>query len=190
MRLFVALSLPEPVLERLEDLLSELGRAVPDVRWARPGSLHVTLKFLGEVEEPRIPSLCAALSAAAGRAGTRFSMEVEGLGTFGDRRHPRVVWVGIHERTGALAALQEVVEGVCVGEGFEKEGRPFRPHLTLARLKGRFPGLGRALATRAGVKLGAFRVSSFSLIQSLLRPEGARYVPLERFVLEGRAEPG
>lgn len=180
MRLFVALDLDESVMGRLDELLGELRRELPEIRWARREGLHLTLRFLGEVDEARVPALCQALEGVA-EATAPFRVEVEGLGTFGDRRRPKVVWAGVQERSGALEELQGRVERAAVEAGFETESRPFRAHLTLARLKRSHPGLGRALAPRAALKLGASRAGSMTLIQSRLSPEGARYTPVRSF---------
>ena len=160
--------------------MGELRHELADIRWARRASFHLTLKFLGEVDEALIPALQGRLQQAAAASGA-FEIAVEGLGTFGDRKRPRVVWAGIHERTGALDALQAGVEGAADSEGIEAEARPFRPHLTLARLKRSHPGLGRALAPRSSISLGSSRVSGFTLMQSRLEPGGTLYTPLHRF---------
>ena len=183
MRLFVAVELDAEVLDRIGQLTGELGREVPSVRWARRESLHLTLKFLGEVDDGRVPALCERLASAVRGAGGPFPMEVEGLGTFGDSLKPRVVWAGIQERSGALEALRNAVEGAAVAEGFDPEPRSFRPHLTLARLKGGAAGLGRALATRAGARLGTSVVRGVTLMSSRLSPSGAQYSAVRRFEL-------
>jgi len=184
LRIFVAIELSEEVLAQARILLEDLGKEVPAVRWARPESLHVTLKFLGEVGDERVDSIGEALDRAAAGGGTSpFTFEVEGLGTFGERKRPRVVWAGVRERSGALSELYAAAESACVKLGFGAEDRPFHPHLTLARLKGPVPRLGRALAKRSGVRFGSTEVRSFMLIRSELRPEGALYTTLRRFSL-------
>lgn len=197
MRLFVAVELDQEVVERLARLVRELREALPDIRWARRESLHLTLRFLGEVDESRVDELSAVLEEAAGSVGGAIRLEVEGLGTFGDRKRPRVVWAGVRERTGALEALVEAVERAVVSRGFERESKPFRPHLTLARLKRSSPGLGRALAARAGTDLGVSTISEITLMRSRLRPEGAEYKALRKFSLgaadrrgSGEGDPG
>lgn len=178
MRLFVAVEIPGAVRASLEALLAELRRDVRDVRWSRVESIHLTLKFLGEVEEPRLGPLSGALEAAASAAAGGFEVGVGALGTFGDPRRPRVVWAGVRDPAGGLAALQEAVEAACEGCGFPREERAFSPHLTLARPKGPSRDLSRALPARAGWEGGRFAVASIVLFQSLLKPEGAAYLPL------------
>jgi 2'-5' RNA ligase len=187
-RLFVAVDLPGPLRGRVEELLAELRREVPDVRWTRAEGIHLTLKFLGEVEEGRVGEVAGALAGAARRARGGFTVVVAGLGTFGDRGRPRVVWAGVREPTGSLARLHAEVESAAGPLGFPPEGRPFSPHLTLARLKAPSRHLGRALAARAQTEVGAFEVGACCLFQSLLRPSGAEYARLGEFPLGSAGE--
>ena len=191
MRLFAALELPEDLLSRIGGLLDELRVEMPSVHWARPAGLHLTLKFLGEVADRKVDPICEGLDGAVRGAPGIVTMEIEGLGIFGDRKRPRIVWAGVQDRSGNLGRLQGEVETACAALGFESESRAFQPHLTLARLKRAQPKLGRALASRAGIKLGAASVESLTLMQSILKPDGALYVPLKRFSLAPPvAEPG
>jgi 2'-5' RNA ligase len=183
MRLFVAIELEEALLNRIMDLVGKLRGELPKIRWSRREAIHLTLRFLGEVDAGRVAALEESLSRSAARATGGFTVEVEGLGTFGDRRRPRVVWAGVQERSGALESLRGAVEEASLAVGFEGEERPFRPHLTLARLKHSHPDLGRALATRAAVRLGSSLVKSFSLIESRLSTEGASYSRVALFGL-------
>jgi len=187
MRTFVAVDLPAHARGALEALLQQLGREVPDVRWARSAGIHLTLKFLGEIQEARVPSLAASLLGAASSVAGGFPVAIRRLGTFGDRRSPRVVWVGVEEPAGSLGRLQRAVDEACAGEGFARETRPFSPHLTLARLKAPSRSLGRALTARPDLDLGSFPIERVTLFQSILRPEGAQYVRLRDFPLAAPA---
>jgi len=188
-RLFAAADLPAGTREHLADLLAELSREAPEIRWARPGSIHLTLKFLGEVAEEAVPSLAAALDRAAAEASGAIPIGVAGIGTFGERKRPRVVWVGITDPEGALARLAGSVERSFEREGFAPEDRPFSPHLTLARPKAPSPRLAAALASRSRIDLGASEIASVILFQSRLGPEGATYVRLHEAPLGGPAGP-
>lgn len=190
MRLFVAVDLPGGTRDRIEQLLSDLRRDVRDVRWARCEGIHLTLKFLGEAEETRLPAIEGALVRAAAGARGGFQVGVKGTGTFGDRGRPRVVWLGLDDPTGGLARVAAAVEDACGDLGFERERRAFHPHLTLARLKGPSKSLAPALASRASVDLGEIVVTSYFLFRSLLRPSGAEYLRLAEFRLAtGSAAP-
>lgn len=183
MRLFVAIELPLEVRRAVEDLLEGLRRLVPDIRWGRAEGMHVTLKFLGEVDEARLETLSPAIERAAAASTGGFEIEIRGLGTFGGRHNPNVVWLGIIEPTGALRSLQAAVEAACESAGFAKEQRAYSPHLTLARPKARSRTLAGALEAHAGVRVAGFRVDACRLFQSLLRPDGAIHTPLRTYAL-------
>ena len=185
LRLFFALELPREVREAATAHTARLRRDFPGVRasWPRPESLHLTLKFLGEVTAARVETLAgAAAGAAEGLAP--FELTVEGAGTFPPRGAARVLWLGVRDDTGRLARLQSRLEDGCAAAGFARESKPFKPHLTLARLR----ALQRAELVAAlseehrGTPFGPhrFRVSGFVLMRSELGPGGSRYTPLSR----------
>jgi len=151
-------------------------RGLP-VKWVRPEGLHLTLKFLGDVDEGREPELHAALSQAATGGARGATVHIEGLGVFPDFRRPRIVWAGVAPDP-ALELLQHRVEQVFAPLGFPTEARAFRPHLTLGRA-GRearphdFTGLEDALATITFAE--TVIVPDLDLMQSTLQSGGAVY---------------
>ena len=179
-RLFVAVELPEEwrrALGRLQEGLRARGLA--GLRWVRPEGVHLTLKFLGGVPVPHVPRIEAALRAAVVEPPD-LELRLGAPGTFGGPR-PRVLWVGVTGDVPELAALQRRVEAALAPLGFAPEGRPFTPHLTLARVpEGAAPALRRAVAQATAdirpPRAPAFRVRSVSLMESHLRPGGAVYV--------------
>lgn len=182
LRLFFAVELPEEVRARAAEHAARLRQSFPDVRagWERPEKMHVTLKFLGDVEAPRVSSLQRAAEAAT-RGLSSFTLTVEGAGSFPPRGAPRVLWLGLRDDSGGLARLQSRLEQECEREGFPRETRPFKPHLTLARL--RTPQGARELAAAHGeTPFGPldFNVTDLILIRSQLGPGGSRYTPLSR----------
>jgi 2'-5' RNA ligase len=173
----VAVLLPDDLRQRLETAIERLRPHAADVAWVAPANLHVTLKFLGRVDESRAPALAEALAASL--AGQRaFDVGVRGLGAFPSPTRPRVLWAGLEDATGGLAALAERVDACCGGLGFPREARAFAAHVTLGRVREprRQPALGEALA-RAG-DFGRLRVERVSLMRSELSPRGARYSEL------------
>ena len=183
LRLFVAVELPGHIQDALgttiERLRAQLGGAF---RWVSPAAIHLTLKFLGDVDPERVPALTTALGSAA-VAVEPFELRLEGSGLFPNRRSPSVVWAGIGGDVVALEALREAVEVAMTGTGEAAETRTFRPHLTLARVRGRLkPTEGTALAARLGqvdyASVPPFRVDGVDLIQSELGPGGASYTRL------------
>jgi 2'-5' RNA ligase len=177
--------LPDDVRARLTDAVTELRGVAPDVAWVAPDNLHLTLKFLGAVEEARLSAIGSALAAAA--AGQpAFGFRCAGLGAFPSPGRPRVVWAGIEQADAALAALARAVEQSLVPLGFEQEARDFTAHVTLGRIREprRQPALPGALAAAARREFGRVRVDHISLMQSQLHPRGARYSALAAFELD------
>lgn len=185
LRLFFAVELTEEVRALAAEHASRLRQSFPDVRagWERPEKLHVTLKFLGDVDAARVSSLQGAAEAAT-RGLSTFTLAAEGTGSFPPRGAPRVLWLGLRDDSGGLARLQGRLEQECEREGFPRETRPFKPHLTLARL--RTPHGARELAAaHGGTPFGPldFNVRELILIRSQLGPGGSRYTPVFRHLL-------
>lgn len=190
-RAFIAIPLPEPVLDELAALQRRLEKRIPSrsVRWVRPGGIHLTLKFLGDTPTDKVPEIKRALTAVA-RHAPPCTFSVGELGCFPNAHRPRVVWVGVQEATGRLAALQDAIEEVMAPLGYPPEGRGFTPHLTLGRMR---RGTSSSDVARVGEivtetkvgSLGEVSAAHFALIRSVLKPTGAEYTPLEEFLLHG-----
>jgi len=183
MRTFVAIDL-EPELKRvLEDLIRKLKRTGADVRWSGAEGMHLTLKFLGEVEPAAVPLVEQTVGAAASKH-SRFPLTLRGSGTFPPGRSPRVLWVGIAE-VSPLIDLQKAVEAGLDGVGYPPETRPFHPHLTLARVRGgaRIQEAVTELETYRETVFGEMTVRKITLFQSLLKPLGAEYKVVREFEL-------
>jgi 2'-5' RNA ligase len=195
-RSFIALDLPASTKKVLEETSQRLRDQVPhsSVRWSRISNLHLTLQFLGNVDETDLPPIKAAL-AEVGQQHAPFAFAVGGLGCFPKLKSPRVVWVGVQEETGALLALQRDVEKSLVPLGFKPERRAFRPHLTLGRVRrnarpSEQRQLGDVIARTEVGELDRVRVRWFRLMRSDLQPDGAIYTPLAVFNLtrEGQVQ--
>lgn len=163
LRLFVGIDLPP----ELKLKLSTLCAGVPSARWVDAGNLHVTLRFIGEVDEGAAADIDEALAQIK---APRFALALAGVGHFGTR----MLWVGV-ERNDALQHLRDKVESAIVRLGFEPEGRRYAPHVTLARLKGNDLRLQTFLAEHALFRAAPFPVEQFSLIASYLTKSGAIY---------------
>lgn len=182
-RLFLALEPPVPVREALHALDPHL----PGVRWVRPEKIHLTLSFLGNVEIAAEERLRDALAAI--RIGP-FWLPVAGLGSFGGRNRPTVLWVGVGRGHPHLFALRKAVADAILGAGLEPELDAFVPHFTLARCRAGDvdPGLVRRfLKEHADFNAGSFPVTSFRLLSSDLAPGGATYVLQREYPLVPRA---
>lgn len=185
MRLFVAVHLPDEMKDELYTSFSGAvtGR-VRGLRFVPPSNVHITLKFLGETDEGLIPSIEEALKAVAEEARS-FTMSVGGAGAFPDVKRPRVVWAGVKEGRDELAELAKGAERAVEPLGFEVERRPFRGHVTVARVKGAAAAkaVGQTVAANEGRDFGSFDVQSFALVRSELKPDGAVYSDVREFNL-------
>jgi 2'-5' RNA ligase len=177
LRLFVAVDVPDDLRDVIEsEVVEPLRDRVPGARWTRPGGRHLTISFLGNVEDERMPQIGEALRRAASEHAS-FDASFEEVGGFPNLRRPRVVWIGIGRGADAMSALATSVQDELAPLGFEKEDRPFTAHLTLAR----FPK-PRVIEEfpEVTVRLNRFRVNEVVLFRSQLHPKGARYTALER----------
>jgi 2'-5' RNA ligase len=183
-RTFVAVNLDPELKEALARVQERLKATRADVGWVRPENLHLTLKFLGHVEESRSGLIVEAVGAATQGYGS-FHLELGGLGAFPQPRAARVVWVGASRGAEALAALQAKIEAGLEPLGFPREERPFTAHLTLGRVRGpaRREQLAVALTSMAAEALGEMVVDRIELMKSDLHPAGARYSVLQSFPL-------
>ncbi|HEY3026130.1 MAG TPA: RNA 2',3'-cyclic phosphodiesterase [Pyrinomonadaceae bacterium] len=181
-RVFCAINLPPAVHERVQQHITRLRASVPEARvtWNFDDKLHLTIKFLGDMAPERVGDLSLA-AAQAVSAIKPFTLAAEGCGAFPPRGEPRVLWIGIVDAAGELEHLYERLEEQCSIQGFTREQRPFRPHLTIARV--RKPQDARRLATshkELGFGRTEFSVSELVVIRSELGSEGSRYTELSR----------
>ena len=176
-RSFIAVDLDTPVQQAVRTLQSELARISADVRWVRAEGMHVTLKFLGAVEPPRLERVHETLASAVCEQPA-LQVQVQGLGAFPSWRRPRVVWVGLHGD--GLVELAARVDDALAVLGFEREQRAFTPHLTLGRvnsLRG-WPRLEEACKAHLDDDFGASDISAVTIYRSTLQRGGAVYTSL------------
>jgi len=167
-RLFVAIDLPAEVRARL----GGLGAGVPGARWVDPEQIHLTLRFIGEVDGGAFEDVRLALGAVQAQ---RFDLMLDGVGHFGDRRRVRAVWAGVAPDA-ALDRLAAQIEAALVGAGLESERRKFKAHVTLARLRGApVSRVADFLANNALFQAGPIAVDRFQLYSSRLGNAGPSY---------------
>lgn len=184
MRLFVAVNLPAAERRAAYEAAAPLRAARLPVKWVGEDSIHITLRFLGEVDAAKTAPIGEALASAV-RPVRPFDVGLGGVGAFPSMARPRVVWLGV-ERHPALELLANDVEKALMALDFEPELRPFHPHLTLGRAErsarpaafGRLEQLAGTIAYQ-----GSIPVESVDLMQSVLGPKGATYTVLSRAVL-------
>jgi 2'-5' RNA ligase len=174
-RLFVAIRPPLPVRDLLIDAMDDSA----DFRWQDEEQLHITLRFVGEVERPVANDLADALTRLQ---AAPFTLRIAGAGRF-EQRNSGALWAGLEPKP-PLAALAAKVERVCQSAGLEPERRAFHPHITLARWKGRRTREVQAFLERTGgLSSEPFTVDEFILFESRLSRHGAHYEPVATYPL-------
>ena len=172
----------------LHDVCSRLARegGALNLRWVRPESLHLTLRFWADLHPEAIPAVCEALQRAA-RASAPFLVAVRGLGCFPNPERARVLWMGLEDPRSQLLQLRRQIDVALDAEGVPAEEKPFRPHLTVARARGR-PARGKLdafLNANRGQSFGHVTVSRLHLMRSDLSEKGAVHTCLSSFLLQG-----
>ena len=183
MRSFIAIELPDIVKAALLSLQQELKTSGADVRWVRPEGVHLTLKFLGNIEDKIVDRVVEKLKGTC-RKFQPFNCEIRGVGVFPGIRSPRVLWVGIdaHE---TLASIQQEIDTGMSSLGFERENRKFTPHLTLGRFRsseGKMALMDRMEAYKDR-RIGLIDINHISFMRSDLGPAGAKYTRIAEIPL-------
>jgi len=191
-RAFIAIELPEAILAELDNIEARLKPQMPHdaIRWVKADSIHLTLKFLGQVPSDQLDLITSSLRGAVA-AHAPFMLEIKDAGCFPSIHRPRVVWVGVEENEHRLHALQRAVENAIAPLGYPTEIRDFTPHLTLGRLaRDVRPAdqkrIGDVVQTAGVGSLGRWEVRQVALIKSDLKPSGAEYTVLTQAPLAGK----
>ncbi|HEX8412920.1 MAG TPA: RNA 2',3'-cyclic phosphodiesterase [Sphingomicrobium sp.] len=175
-RLFVALRPPEHIRDLLVDAMDDS----PELRWVSDDNIHLTLRFIGEVERPLAEDIAAALGTVR---SPKFDMRVGGVGQFA-RRNGGALWAAVEPRD-PIVALAAKVERACITAGLEPERRAFHPHITLARWnRGSVAAVEAFLARNRGLASEQFPVDNFILFESRLSRHGAHYEAVAEFALD------
>jgi 2'-5' RNA ligase len=188
-RLFVAIFPPAHVVASLRAAVAGLAKGVPAraIRWTRPEQVHLTLNFLGAIAIGRIPEIESALEAAC-KGHREHKVRVAGLGCFPNGSRPQILWAGLAGDLRPLEGLKKAIDAHLPASGCVGGERPFRPHLTIGRVRG-LNAAGRrevaeALAREQERDFGEWQVGSIDLMQSVLSPQGAAYGTLKSILLE------
>ncbi len=182
-RTFIAIDVPTSQKEQIARLQGQLRGLGGRISWTRPEGIHLTLKFLGDVEERQLPLVAEAVVRAARHTGP-LEIGITGTGAFPNLRHPRVLWVGVAEPTGRLKELAHAIAQELRPLGFPPEDREFSPHLTLGRVKDPrgLEQVVRALQ-EANFSGGTFVAREVRVMKSDLKPTGAEYTALHHIPL-------
>jgi len=184
MRTFVGVRLADKLAESFASLRERLRRYRVRVKWVEAENAHVTLRFLGEIDETQVTPIAESLETAVA-AVPRFTVELHGVGAFPKVSRPKVIWVGVEPAGGPMAELKHAVDTALARYGFEEERRAFHPHFTLGRVKepsvaGMLKG---ALERAADAYLGTMEVRDIAFVHSRLTPHGPVYTDLHRLPL-------
>ena len=182
-RVFIAIPLSEAARREVADLVDTVRTAadpdVRDVRWVRLDGLHLTLRFIGQVDESRLEAIASAVQAvAAGLDG--FQVTIHGAGAFPSPSRPRTLWLGVTTGTDELAAAAGALENALAAAGVDRSTRPFRAHLTLARSDGirSGPEVARRLIESGDGRTTTFEATQLVLFETIQGGGPARYAPL------------
>lgn len=180
MRSFIAI---EIVPEGIEEIYGELRGTGADLKLVKPENLHLTMKFLGEIEEGRVEEIYTAMEKSS-EGIEAFNTVLKGMGAFPSLNYIRVIWVGLEEGREPIIEMQKRLEGNLVNLGFKRDKR-FEPHLTIARLRSarNKEKLAQVLSRFKDTSFGEFRVESVKLKKSVLTPKGPIYTTLREVVL-------
>jgi 2'-5' RNA ligase len=179
-RLFIAVPLTDAATASVAAVVESIRAGEPEgrgVRWVRLDGLHLTLRFLGPTPEPRVPDLAAAVASVA-RDAEPFTITIRGAGAFPPTGRPRTIWLDIRDGVEALEGLAASLDDRLAGAGWERERRPFRAHLTLARADGvrTGPATVAALTAAAADLAIESRIDRMVLFESITGSGRARYV--------------
>ena len=183
-RTFVAITLHGSLHNTLSEIVSKLSSANAKVKWVKPENVHLTLKFLGNVEEERLPEVFSACERAA-EGVSPIDLEMRALGCFPDTKSPRIVWLGIERGVEAVKRLQERVENEFTAVGFSREEKAFKAHLTIGRVKGKqgMSRLCRLLEEERNIFVGVMHAEKISVMKSKTLPAGPVYSEMKAIPL-------
>jgi RNA 2',3'-cyclic 3'-phosphodiesterase len=189
LRSFIAIELPQPVLLAAGNVQKKLAAEGIHLKWVRPGNMHLTLRFLGDIEERQLPEIVAAIGTAV-KDMIPFTLNARRIGVFPNMRAPRVVWMGIEGELDPLSRTYQRLGNELTSLGFPPEMRPFAGHLTLGRVANRIsPQLLQDAVSAVGqVESVRFTVDRICFIKSDLRPTGAVYTQLAEIFLKDNRE--
>ncbi len=176
MRGFIAIEVPADVRSKLAEIQERLKQSGAEVRWVAPENIHLTLKFMGSVDEELIDDITAVMKKSVA-GSTAWTAEVKGVGSFPSARKPRVVWVGVADEDGKLQEVHRKLDRGLRRLAVPEESRRYHPHLTLGRVKRDTFSLVQAIDSLNELEVGWLSVESLTLFQSHLKPDGAVYTP-------------
>ena len=180
-RTFIAIEIPKTVISKIRELQGVIKAYGFKIRWVRAENIHLTLKFLGNINPADIDSIGGAMVDAVGKIET-FNLVAEGIGVFPGIKRPRVIWVGLKGQVQLLFAMQRLLEDNLAALGYKKEKRPFKGHLTLGRFRQTVnpDTIRQIMREHANLSSEEFTAKRIILFKSDLQPSGAVYTRLKQ----------
>jgi RNA 2',3'-cyclic 3'-phosphodiesterase len=181
MRTFVSIEIPDDIKNKIEKLVNKLKLMLTPIKWVDKKNLHVTLKFIGWVNDEKVPPLIDCIKGCAGDFGS-FDLSFSGLGVFPSAKRPRVIWIGTSAGADKVKKLGDCIEAEVAKEGVCEEEREFSPHLTIGGIKEKIDvgALNDFIEKNKDIEFGSFRVDHVSMMKSTLRRSGPIYEEIEK----------
>lgn len=181
-RSFVAIDITSNLKNKFSEIQKELALLSQDVKWVEEKNQHLTLKFLGEITKDKVENVKKCLFEIS-QTTIPFEIFFSGIGYFPDKKHPKVIWIGVGEKDNNFIRLVEKIEDKFLKIGFEKENRQFKPHLTIGRVRSQksIDILLRNISKYHQVYFGKMKVNEIYLMKSTLTPVGPIYDVIEKF---------
>lgn len=188
MRCFISIGITDEVKGKIRTLIDNMKHLSKGVRWVPIENIHLTLKFLGDVNENLIPEIKNRLIVLKNKYNP-FKIDIKGTGAFPSPKYPNVLWIGV-EPSDQLERLHLDIEDAMYEFGIKKEDRKFSPHLTIGRVKDRkeIDLVVKELYTIKDMFFGSIDIREFQLMRSILKPTGAEYFEIAKFTLEKNRE--
>jgi RNA 2',3'-cyclic 3'-phosphodiesterase len=182
-RAFIGAGLTEEAIDQLSGVIANLDFSSKGIKWVKPENLHITFKFLEDIDESQISLITDILdSSLKGHGSINFS--IDHLGVFPTWKRPRIIWAGVSKGASALVSLSEKIEDVMQALNFEKEKRVFKPHITIGRIKSlKYPELLKKAVQTVIFESGSLAIGHVTLYQSILSQDGAKYEVLSKSFL-------
>ncbi len=183
-RTFIAIEIPASIRQAIAGLQSDLKQFAAQISWVRPENIHITLQFLGNIRQSRVPEIGDALREAV-KDYHHFTISIKGTGAFPNTRRPRVLWIGARSEGEYISELARTVRFAMSRLGFPEEKQSFKAHLTIGRVKG-MRGIDAVMAafrSRQDFFAGSFEADKIVFMQSQLLPTGAKYTHLRKIKL-------
>jgi len=186
MRTFIAVELQKDVVDAVDRFLTKTTQEIKNnkISWVKKENLHITIKFLGEIEEKQVETINKVLSEIS-KSIESFEVEIKEIGVFPNLNYPRVIWIEVKDETNNLVSLANLVEEKLAKFGFQKEDKEFTAHLTIGRVKklNNLSEIKTYVEKYKSIEFGKSKIDSITFFQSILKPEGPEYKVINKFFL-------